>query len=362
MAIKNMKILPISSIGTRRNTPIINDDKFYTKNLASHNSDYVSFQRLLPQNANIKIAFFDIDETLKHWGGSISDTEAQKIRNSLFSFIKKNNIISVYSSDRGFDNIQSLIADGTLATPSWIVSNNGGYIYKNVNGKFEEIKSWSEGVAKNFDKNKVRETLVKIANQKENMFSADEWAKIPPQMIPDGQRQFRGSKITEYIGHNSPTSIRLIMAPGMYEKNVETIEQTLKNNGIEAGLTLFHYSLDQHDYKGLRKYFDHKTAADLANHYAPRSYPDGSADSLLISATDKGMASEYIRKSLGLKKDEVFAAGDGENDFSNANKGYYFALFSNAVEGLRKMISQTPRINIIETNQPGVEGILEVLT
>lgn len=354
-----MQVASISLAGVNTKNRVSSINQNYNRNLYPQNLDSVSFQRLLPKNAKIKIAFFDIDETLKHWDNNLSEEDGQRIRNELFDYVKSHKIQTVYSSDRGLEKIMPLIEDGTLAMPDWIVGNNGGFIYKNTNGKFEEIKTWSAGLSKNFNKDKVREIMVKIAHEKGNMFSQKEWANVPAEIIPEGQAEFRRSKITEYDGNVSPISMRFVMAPGMYEKNIKKIEQELKNHGIIAGTTLFHYSNPQITCGGLERYFSHQVALDIEHHYIPRSYPDGTGDSLLISATDKGMASEYIRKTLGLRHDQVFAAGDGENDFGNANKGYYFALISNAVEGLRKMISQTPKTNVIETTRPGAEGILE---
>jgi len=353
-----MRVLPISLTGNSRFS-LRADNKSHSKTFCATSPDSISFQRLLPKNAKIKIAFFDIDETLKHWDDKLPEDAAQKIRNKLFDYVKSNKITSVYSSDRGLDKIIPLIEDGILAQPDWIVGNNGGFIYKNNNGKFEEIKSWSDNLLKNFNKEKIRGILVKIANEKGNKFSQKEWSKIPLELIPDGQKEFRGSKISEYVGNESPINLRLVLAPKMYEKNIQKIEKEFKNNNVKAGFLLFHYPKEMGSYECLRKYFDHKKTTDMINHYRPRLYPDSSYDVLLVSASDKGMASEYIRKNLGLKRSEVFAAGDGENDFSNANKKYHFALISNAVEGLKKMLNQTQKINIIEVTKPGAEGILE---
>lgn len=356
-----MHITAISLMNRGINNRISNVNKNHTRNLYSTNFDYVSFQGLLPKNAKIKIAFFDIDETLKHWDDKMSEEVSQTFRNKVFQHTKDNGIQIAYSSDRGFDRIMPLIEDGSLAMPDWIVGNNGGAIFKNVNGKMEEIKTWSENLAENFKKDQVRSLMAKIANEPENMFSKEEWAKVPPEIIPEGQKEFRGSKITEYVGNESPINIRFAIAPGVYEKNIQRIEQELKDSGINANLTFFHYAPNQVNYDGLRKYFGHQAALDVSNHYLPRLYPDGTGDTLLICATDKGVASEYIRKELGLKSDEVFAAGDGENDFGHTKHGYYFALISNAVTGLRNKIKQNNSTNIIEATKPGAEGILEVL-
>lgn len=326
----------------------------------------IAFKRLLPQEIMPKIAFLDVDETLINWAENLPKEEAQKIRNGLFDYLKSNKILSVYSSDRGYSGIMPLVEDGTLANPDYIVGNNGGYIYKGINGKFDEIQTYSLETLQNFDKNKLRQVMAEIANRPENMFSEEEWAKLPPELIPEGQKEFRRSKITEYLGQESPTNMRFALAPRMYEQNIDKIEDALKRNNINASTMLFNYLAKNLTKEGLQKYvnetFNQKLATDMAKHYLPRLYPNGSGDSLLISATDKGTASEYIRKSLGFEKSEVFAAGDGENDFGHANKDYWFGLISNASAGLRKLITTTPSsTKVVESKKPGVEGIMDIL-
>lgn len=358
-----IKISPFST-ANHNVTPPANarlNSQFHKSDLQPQFTDSISFSGLLPQNAKIKLAVFDIDETLKHWNENLSEELCQKLRDELFKHTKDQNIQTVYSSDRGFEKILPLIEDGTLAMPDWIVGNNGGAIFKNVNGKFEEIKSWSEDLINKFKKNETRNILAKIANEPQNMFTAEEWAKIPVDKIPEGQKEFRGSKITEYVGHESPINMRLVFAPGTYKKNLQRMKKELKENGIQAKTIFFHYPTSWGSYESLTKYFGTEKANIIRMHYEPRLYPDGSYDNLLLTASDKGMATEFIRKALKLKKKEVFAVGDGENDYANANKGYYFTLMSNAVEGLKKMIGINPKENIILASKPGVEGILEVL-
>lgn len=326
----------------------------------------IAFKRLLPQEIMPKIAFLDVDETLINWAENLPKEEAQKIRNRLFDHLRSNKILSVYSSDRGYSGIMPLVEDGTLANPDYIVGNNGGYIYKGTNGRFDEIQTYSAEILQNFDKNKLRQVMAEIANRPENMFSEEEWAKLPPELIPEGQKEFRRSKITEYISQESPINIRFVLAPGMYEQNIKRIQETLTCHGINANITVFHYPAKNLTKEGLSKYisekFTKKLADDMFKHYVPRSYTDGSADAILISATDKGMASEYIRKSLGFEKSEVFASGDGENDFGHANKDYWFGLISNASNGLRKLITANSSSGkVIESTKPGVEGIMDIL-
>lgn len=355
-----MKISPIYLVNinnNKRKTYVDNNFKF--SNQCKTKSDTVSFNRLLPENANIKIAFLDIDETLKYWDNNLSEEDSQKVRDKLFNHLNKNNIQIVYSSDRGLDRIEPLINDGVLAKPAWIVCNNGGTIYKNENGKFEEVKAWTDQINRTFNKDKIRQVMVNVAHKKENMFTKEEWAKIPQELIPTTEKEFIGSKITQYIGHESPFRIKFAIAPNMAERLLKDVKKELKANNIKA--EVYTQNFDKYTTAKLEKYYGDEKAKIIRIHYGIRKNKDGSNDNLVISATDKGMASEFIRKSLGIKEKEVFASGDGENDFSHANKGYHFALISNAAPGLKNLIAQTPNINVVETAKPGAEGIIEAL-
>lgn len=327
----------------------------------------IAFKKLLPNDAKIKQAVFDIDETLINWPGT-SENIAQTFRNKLFGHLKQNKIISVLSSDRGYDGIIQLFAERKLDKTNFISANNGGFIYQLApNGNFKEISEYSDKIRSEFNKNKVREIIAEIANKPENMFSAEEWAKVPSECIPKGQKDFRGSKITEYLCQESPYSIRFCLAPGMYVANIDKINAELKRQKIKSYISFFHYPATSITKDGLRKYitpsFTEESLIDLTNHYLPRTYPDGSGDALLISGTEKGNASEYIRNKLGLEKDMVFATGDAENDFSNTNKGYFFGLIANASKGLKNLISHNDLHNtkIVESSKPGGEGIVDIL-
>ncbi len=338
---------------------------YQSKPLKNHETDSVKFLGLLPKNAKIKLAIFDIDETLKHWKFDLSDADGaayeQPFRNVLFSHLKEKNIKFAYSSDRGYEKIVSLIKNNVLAPADYIIGNNGGTIFKNVDGEFQEVTSWAEKLKKSFPKGEVHNFLVDYAKRKENMFAPHEINKIAPEDMPLTKKEFWGSKISEYDGNLSQTSVRLVLAPNIKDRVIPEIENGLMHKGITSTITHFHYPKEYGEYEGLRSYFNHDESVELVKLYKPRLYPDGTYDSLLISANNKGMASEHLRKSLGLKKKEVFAVGDGENDFSNANKGYYFALISNATNGLKKLVDPITSANIIKTEKPGVEGVIDVL-
>jgi len=314
--------------------------------------DSVSFSGLIPAPAvkSIKMCVFDLDETLLEG--------AQPIRNKIMAFAQEKGRVLVYSSNRTLGKIQPLIDNGTLVAPDYVVGGDGVEIFKNVGGKFEEIKTWSDKLKAEFDKSKVRQIMLKIA--KENMFPPEEWAKVPAEIIPAGQAEFRGSKITEYIGHESPLNIRFAIAPGVHDKVKPQITQELEKAGIPVTLIFHKYAPGLAEYETLKKWFNHEIALDLSNHFKPRLYPDGSHDSFVISAkADKGSASEFLRKSLGLKPENVFAAGNDVNDASNASHGYFFTLVANSSEHLKKMVENFK--NIVRPEKAGVDGIWQAI-
>lgn len=329
-------------------------NKFYGSNKQSNS---VSFGLLMPlkMQKSIKACVFDLDQTLLEG--------EQGFRNKIFDFVKAEKKVLVYSSARPIEKVLPLVDQKTLIMPDWCICNNGANIYKNIFGRMVEISSWSANLAQNFNKVKVREIVAKIANKKANMFTPDEWAKVPAEMIPEGQKEFRGSKITEYRGHETPLNIRFVFAPTMYKNNLSEIKKELKANHINANVVLQKYGFESCEM--LRKYFEPQQALDIFNHTIIRSYPDKSKDVVIISAnTDKGKASEYVRRKLKLKPEEVFASGDAGNDYTNANKGYVFGQISNSEPQLINKIERLQRNAnpvIVKSNHPGAEGICDIL-
>lgn len=344
-----MRILQIGFNPQPKQKVNTNNRPLQTKPMAN---DSVCFEGLMPDDAKklIKLCVYDLDETLLEG--------PQNIREKIFDFAMDKTL--VYSTARGLKRVAPLIDNKTLKMPDYCICNDGINIYKNINGRFEEMTSWSEGLMKNFDKNKVRNIMVKIARK--NMFKKEEWAKIPKGIVPQGQNEFRGSKITEYETYDSPSNIYIMFAPGIFKKTLGEIEKQLDKNKIDAQIDFINYSGNGLDPKRLLDYFTPDVAKNIINHAQPRLNPDNSLDVAVIKVkTDKGKATEYLRKELQLKEKEIFASGDGENDYTHTNKGYFFALVSNAKESLKKLIGQNPPENIIKTTKPGVEGIWETI-
>ena len=154
-----------------------------------------------------------------------------------------------------------------------------------------------------------------------------------------------------------------MMAPGIFDKTKARIESKLQSEGVEANVKFQNFAKKTLEPDTLAKYFSPKIASDMLNTAIPRLNDDGSIDVAIITAkSDKGTAVEFIRKQLNINPNEIFAAGDAENDYSNTNKGYFFALLANATEGFKKLVSRLlDKQQIIKTTKKGVEGIWECL-
>lgn len=327
------------------------------RQIVKNNNSYdnVSFKGLLADDKKdkIKMCVYDLDETLLNG--------LQPVRDKIIKFSKDKNRKLIYASARPLKQVTSLIKDGTLAMPDYYVGDNGLNIYKKQNGQLEEIKSWSNSLAKNFSKEKIREFMIDISN--ENKFDIPRHVEKIGAYVPLGKEAYRDSKISEYEVAFSPLNIYFMMAPGIFDKTKYQIEKNLKDKNIEADINFQNFAKRTLEPETLSKYFSPRVAIDMLNTAIPRLNQDGSIDVAIITAkSNKGKAVEFLRKQLNIERNEVLAAGDAENDFSNTNKGYVFALLANATEGLRNLVSKLPDTQkIINTTKEGVEGIWEVI-
>lgn len=351
-----MFISPIRNVNFNSNKKqnVSNTREFINQNYAT---DIVSFNGLMPNTVKkgIKMCVFDLDETLLEG--------TQKIRNRVMAFSKRNDRVLVYSSARPIGKVKPLIENGTLKMPDWCVCNNGVNIYKNINGTLEEVTAWSKELIKNFDKTKIRDVMLGIS--KKYMFTDAQRANMPARTLPASHPEFDASSIAEYESFGEDSNIRFMMMPGTYNKVIDEFTEKINQMGIKSDIICQVYTKNQLIPGFLEKYFSFEISQKIRECHFPRQDEQGNVEVLIASAkTDKGRATEYIRDILKLEPKQIFAVGDAENDFSHTNKDYFFGLISNATVGLRELmvknIENYPK-RIIETSQPGVDGIYEII-
>lgn len=354
-----MKILPLNLHNNYTNTNNRNND-YVSNNHLDYDSIY--FTGLMPKEmlSGVKMCIFDLDECLLE--GS------QEAREKVMEFAQSDGRKLVYSSARCIETIAEKIKAGTLVMPDFCVCSNGGRIYKAVGKEFVEIKEWTKKLEHQLQKDKVKELMIGLG--REHPFTTQEWidhfivGNIP---IPDRNIEFKNSKISTYEGADAPSNIRFIVAPDILKTIIAKTRKLLRENNIDAHTELHIYPPDQLNEEDLHRYFSFKNARNLHNLIKPRINPNKSYNCMLINVSDKGSASEYLRNLFGYKPEEIFAAGDAENDFTNANKGYLFAAMQSTSNRLKLLIGKmlhkhkdlAPKI--FTPTKSGADGLWEVL-
>ncbi len=90
------------------------------------------------------------------------------------------------------------------------------------------------------------------------MFTPEEWAKIPLELRPTTEKEFIGSKITEYKGHESPFRMKFAVATKHCTKLVKDVKKELDANNIKAEVNI--QVFDKHSTARLEKYFGDEKA------------------------------------------------------------------------------------------------------
>lgn len=322
--------------------------KLNSKYNLSQGKSNITFARLLPPDTCIKMMASDLDGTL------LAGT--QEARN----LITKHTDILVYATARTLERVKPLIDKSVLKLPNFLITEDGASIFKQMNGSFHEIASWSQKTKANYNKNIIFNIMADIA--KENKMDKHLFPKTEQDRIND---PFAYSMIKEYDAFNSDFYKGFFIAPGLSSKKlISIIQKKLKDSSMHARISFREFPKENMTLNGLQKYYSKEKAMELSENFKNREHPNGSAHVIILSAnTEKGNAVEHIRKSLNIKTNEVLAAGDAENDISMLKKGYNFAVIkSNETESLEKAISKLKnKSKIFYPKQEGADGILEVL-
>ncbi len=314
--------------------------------------DTINFSGLMKDKdkEKIKMCVYDLDHTLLQ--GQQADRE------KVFEFSKNNNHILVYSTGRPIQQVIPKITSGTLASPHYIVCNDGLHLYKRnkKNNSYQEIIGWSQNVGKNFDRDTVREVVSNIAKKYPLENDKLELLKEEYPNFVDGNTD----SIKSFSIFKNPLQAYFIVTPEAFTKALPEIEKELDNLGMEFQIHYQHNPKGRSTKEALEKFIPEKMLDEAHSMFLPRYRENGGVDMVIISPkSDKGRATEFLREQFRLESHEVFAAGDAENDLSHTDKGYFFALLSNATERFKELAGG--RKNVIPTTQEGAKGIFEVI-
>lgn len=321
-----------------------NNRNFAPKSIVpAHNSavvrpfahDSVNFTGLMPNRIikALKMCVFDLDESLLE--GPL------EVRRKVCNFVREQGKVLIYSSARPIAEVKRLVANNELIMPDFCVCANGAHIYENVNGQMEEVSAWANQMTQNFNKDKINQFMTSIARK--HMFSAHEWEKRKPSRQPGECIEYLGSKVGGYNGIDSPLDVRFAVNKDVLDEVIKEATEVLKQKGIDAKVYVHYYTAAQTTLERYKRYYTPEKAEDVVNTVNARRNPDGGYNCLVITAkTDKGKATEYIRKNLRIKRREVLAAGDDINDSSHTDKHYFFIMLGNATQNLKDYINKLP--------------------
>lgn len=270
----------------------------------------------------------------------------------LFSILEQDKYTIVYVTGRDIKNFKKLCKslykkDGIrLMLPDYLITLNGAKIYTNKKStivplkRFWIDKNWTKEIREGWSKKLCYEAYRETAKQ--ITFDTDKPAVIDVKYK-------RSPLYLELCLHNEKVNeVKSTLEEECKKRNLKfnIIVDYLEKNYVDIGIKV----LDKID----------KYRANLIREMRDE------ADGLYLmqpSASNKGIAVDYVRKKLGLKKEEVIATGDGGNDLHLLTHGFKSIVLSNAhskllLEPISKL-SHTEKANLIFTKSGGTKGMLE---
>lgn len=348
-----MKIIAASFV-KNLNNPISKKIPYKFEN----KTDTISFSGI--QSPDSKALFaFDIDGTFAH--GNNENIE------KILEIQQNTNAVLTYATGRTckefikFQDKQR--AKGlNIPTPDYLISNNGQFIHKNVDGELVEDFNWRMEIKEKtgFDREAVYNTLYEIAHYPEYKYSKSELEKIKKlddySIRLEEDPKFLNSKISYYDWNPSIHMLEYFVASDVdIEKLKQTISNELLEKGIKAKFILNHYPKDIMD----------ACSDKIIRQSRPiREDSKGNMTALFICPSDKADGVKYLANKLNIPNDEIVMAGNESNDISMANMtkiGSFFICVKNASKLLKEHIAEIFSPSLIKAEDEGNAGIIEGL-
>jgi len=223
----------------------------------------------------------DLDRTLLPNGSYEYDGSMSIFRR----IIQEENPILIYATGRTFDSVQKAINHFNLPNPNYIIAEVGTRIYYREQNRFKEDKEWLriiKSTTSGWDIDQFKEQLADL-----NGLRLQE---------TDKQNRF---KLSYYV-----------------------------NNPPESGLTIKNKASQR-----IKILCKHTTVVFSINEYDNVGYLD-----VLPHCTTKLGGMEYLRSSLGFKKNQVIYCGDSGNDLKPLTCGYKGIVVRNATNRVKKIV------------------------
>lgn len=308
------------------------------------------------------LGVFDLDNSLMHG----TNEEIKRI----IETVSQRNGIKVYATGNTLEQVLSkqkkLASEGIdLPTPDYLISNNGQYIYENIEGflvKDVQYESMLKSKT-NFESKKVFELMKTLANAPKYSFNNQEYNKLTLlgnfESIKASDPDFYKSKITHYLWSPSNFMSEYIIAPGVKIKGFQrAIKKELENIGIKTKFIENLYPA---------KIVDKCPESIKLQSHSLRCNKDGGITAMFLCPADKADGVEYLKRKLNVAYKEILMAGDDDNDISMAKlakKGAHFVAVNNSSNRLQiACLNVKTKLGTIFISQyEGAKGIIEGMT
>ena len=305
------------------------------------------------------IFVFDLDGTLAAGTGE----EIQKI----IEIAKQRTAKLIYATGRSkkeVEKLQQKLAEQQiiLPTPEYLVSNNGQFLYENIDGVLVKNTNYETMLKQttNFDSKKVFETMRNLAHSDEYKFSPQQLQSLEKlsefNAIKEKDPEFYTSKISYYEWNVSEFMSEYFVAAGVDLAKLKLdIQKALAKNGIKTKFTEKLYP---------KKIMDVCNESILLQSHKLRRHDNGAMTALFLCPADKADGIQYLRKQLDVPSAEILIAGNDDNDVSMAQlarEGTHFICLNNASDTLKTFSTLLKNTfnNIFMAKNDGAKGILE---
>ncbi|MDD3014422.1 MAG: HAD family hydrolase [Candidatus Gastranaerophilales bacterium] len=326
-----------------------------TKVRTALNNSTISFNGLHCKESKALFAF-DLD-------GTFAEGNDKQIQ-SVLKLQDEKNAVLTYATGRTIKEFYKLQTELKkqgiiLPTPNHLITNNGQFVYENVDGILLEDKVWENTLQSktNFSREIIYNTVKKLAHKPEYLLDKEKFDNLDFNKIKERDKDFWDSKISYYEWNPSKFMVEFFVAPDINIPDLQNeISETLKQKGIENKFIHNRYP---------------KPIMDACNENIRlqtqpiREDTNGTVTALFVCPADKADGVEYLRKKYNLPYDEILLAGNDSNDISLANltkKGASFICVGNPNSILLEFVRELKKINpdnIIIATKNGVAGILE---
>lgn len=280
--------------------------------------------------------------------GSLANGTKEEIL-EIFSLFEKSGATVAYVTGRDIKNFRSLAKTFykdmgiKIYYPDYLVALNGVKIYHRKKlpiKRFWKNRNWSNEIKPGWNKKACYEAFCATA-EKVRFFS-----DYPA--VVDVKYKVSPYHLELVVFYKKLDLIKEVLEEECRKRNtrVNLIVDYIEKKYVDLALKILD-TIDRKKANIIRKMLDET----------------GGVYVLMPCATSKGGAVDYLRRYIGLEKDQVIAAGDGGNDYHMLTSGFKSIVLNNAHQTLLRepieALSEEERVNIVFVPSEGAKGILE---